>query len=139
MIWLSGLLLMAACQPSVPERLRVVAGQAIELQWSGPPGFMLNEAAPSSVRLLGPSLSNQWETPDLKRGQLSIVIPPGTPPGELALEGRIYLCQKTDARVCIQSQKTTRIEVEQRDGAPADGGASDRAVKLDWRLKPGKN
>jgi hypothetical protein len=114
--------------------LRVNVGSTIHLGWSGPPGFVLNEAAPSRVSLKGGSISSQWETSDLRQGHLAIVIPPGTPPGELALEGRIYLCQKTDARVCIQSLPSTRIEVVRAEGAPSDG-----EVRLDWQLKPGKN
>ncbi len=132
--WLS-LLLLGACQGSSGTGVSVAAGSSLELSWTGPPGFVLNEAAPSELDLKGPGFLRQWKTPDLKAGRLLIDIPAVLAARELDLEGRIYLCQKTDARVCIQSHRSTRIRV----GTAAGDQGRPEPVKLMWELKPGRN
>lgn len=124
------------CKERGPTAREVLPGSPLRVEWSTPAGFLLNDQAPSSIELRkgqsndsGAPLA-QWGLVELKRGPVELSIEPGLSGQELVLEGRFYLCQKEQTKICTLIRKRELLRVSERS-TPQKSVNS-----LFWNLEP---
>ncbi len=95
--------------------LEVRAGVPLRFRLSLPAGYKVNPEAPSVLQLRAAdgTTVGRWDTQALERlaldlGRLEQAKEPSG--GHATLEGRIFYCEKRDARVCITRNFRQRIE-----------------------------
>ncbi len=129
----------SGCTPSSPRGREVIPGSELKVEWSLPSGFLINEQAPSALELTQageksiPSVLRSWGLADLKKGQVEFVIEPGLSGKELILEGRFYLCQKEQLKLCTLTRKKERLHVLEKPAGPGD---STQASGIFWKIEP---
>ena len=115
---------------SGPE-LKITPGGTVKLVLSSASGFKINDKAPSSVQLLDSGSGEsklRWELESLREvGGLEFKVPQVQAGTELALDGRLYVCRKSDASVCAQISRKARLRVDPEGTLGAN---------LNWSLEP---
>jgi len=118
--WASTLLFVAfmwtGCQRS-PEVFQVAAGEPFTLELQVPKGFKLNLEAPNQIRLYpqgsaaGDRSHQTWSSADLIEQQVKIAPLPASPQDWL-LEGKLFVCEKSDAKICGTQKILQRLQVK---------------------------
>ncbi|MFN7685990.1 MAG: hypothetical protein ACK5QT_11340 [Oligoflexia bacterium] len=108
-------------------------GSQLDLKLSLPEGYGWNMQAPSSLELRQgeEQILQKWDTASLSAGVIEVKIPELAAGQELVLDGRFYLCQKTDTKICTQIRRQQRARVLKQPSKQIEAGI--RQV-IHWEL-----
>ncbi len=105
----------------------VRAERSVTLKIRPPAGFKINAAAPNRVMLQEPGsgrIVHVWQSATIRTLELPIGKRAASPE-PWTIQGTLYICEKTDARICVTQKVLQQFRVT----------ASAMGTSLEWRLR----